>query len=476
MRSTSHPMTRRMLQRVAVMALAGLHLGATQAITMNELFDAVHAQSNISNPAVLQGQTMNLYSGGTMFMRTPRRTYNLATITPPSWSAGCGGIDLFAGGFSFINKEQFVAMLRNIGSNALGYGFKLAIQNLCPTCDNVMQALQATAQAINRQNMDSCEAAVGTVNAALGDNWKRGRQNAAKNLGVDGSFFEDITDAWTRVMNNETQANATIEAVGTARPETRDALPNGNVVWKALSKVPGLNTEYKQIIMAMVGTTIFDTSEAGQGLSIFVSKGIDIETLLGGNLADTIRVPVYRCLETTQCLNVEEGESEPMPSLRFLVRQRMGNLMTNIATRAPIADSAELVAFLSVTDIPVYKLIASATSLGNTGHAESLLVRYEEMIAAKYAELYLRRATRDLNAALSAFKAKAGSADVEAIQGLLGQIDRVQREAQSTMQTAYARAVSNYNISQEIQFNERALNANLSQTLRASLNFARSLR
>ena len=95
--------------------------------------------------AVLQGQTMNLYTGGSLFMRMPKRTYQLATVTPPSWNAGCGGIDLFAGGFSYINKEQFVAMLRNIGSNALGYGFKLAIQNQCPTCDNVMQALQAIA-------------------------------------------------------------------------------------------------------------------------------------------------------------------------------------------------------------------------------------------------------------------------------------------------------------------------------------------
>ncbi|MFX5809117.1 conjugal transfer protein TraH, partial [Acinetobacter baumannii] len=75
--------------------------------------------------------------------------------------------DLYMGGFSYVNKEQFVAMLKNIGSNALGYGFKLALQNLCPTCDNVMQALQAVSQQVNRLNIDSCEAAKGIVNAAL---------------------------------------------------------------------------------------------------------------------------------------------------------------------------------------------------------------------------------------------------------------------------------------------------------------------
>ncbi len=173
------------LKQIALFLIAGLFFNASAwAMSMQELFDKINAQGNVSNPAILQGQTMNLYTGGSLFMRMPKRTYNLASTTPPSWNAGCGGIDLFMGGFSFINKEQYVAMLRNIGSNAVGYGFKLAIQNLCPTCDNVMQALQATAQQVNRLNIDSCEAAKGIVNAAAPDTWTRGRQEAAKNFGV----------------------------------------------------------------------------------------------------------------------------------------------------------------------------------------------------------------------------------------------------------------------------------------------------
>ncbi len=226
-------------------------------MSMQELFDAVNAQGNVNNPAVLQAQTMNLYTGGSLFMRMPKRTYPLASVTPPSWNAGCGGIDLFMGGFSFINKEQFVAMLRNIGSNALGYAFKLAIQNLCPTCDNVMQALQATAQQINRLNMDTCAAAQGIVNAALPETWTRGRQNAAKNFGVDANIFENITDAWTNVMNHEDRANDTVNQVAETQPEARDQLPTGNVVWKALKKLDGLTDEYRMVLMSMIGSTIF---------------------------------------------------------------------------------------------------------------------------------------------------------------------------------------------------------------------------
>jgi conjugative transfer pilus assembly protein TraH len=56
---------------------------------------------------------------------------------------------------ALLIKNSLLLWLKTSEASALGYGFKLAIQNLCPTCDNVMQALQSTTQAINRMNIDS---------------------------------------------------------------------------------------------------------------------------------------------------------------------------------------------------------------------------------------------------------------------------------------------------------------------------------
>ncbi len=269
------------LKKITAVVLACVLATQANAVTMQQLFDDVNANGNVSNPAALQGQTMNMYTGGSMFMRMPTRTYNLAMVTPPSWNAGCGGIDLFMGGFSFINKDQFVAMLKNIGSNALGYGFKLALQNLCPTCDNVMQALQATANQINRLNIDSCETAKGLVNASVPESWSRGRQNAAKNFGVDSNIFENITDAWTNVMNNEDKANQTVNQVASTNPAASDDLPRGNVVWKALKKLDGIDDEYRMILMSMVGTTIFSTN-GNRTKPLFVpKKDITVQQLVG---------------------------------------------------------------------------------------------------------------------------------------------------------------------------------------------------
>jgi len=465
-------------KRVTALVTAFAFMSTAHAMTMQELFDSVNAQGNVSNPAVLQGQTMNLYTGGSLFMRMPKRTYQLATVTPPSWNAGCGGIDLFAGGFSYINKEQFVAMLRNIGSNALGYGFKLAIQNLCPTCDNVMQALQATAQAANRLNMDSCEAAKGVVNAALPDTWTRGKQNAAKNFGVDTNLFENITDAWTSVMNNESRANQTVNAAASARPEAKDALPTGNVVWKALKKLDGISDEQRMILMSMIGSTIFSTEVMTSAPKKLVRKEITVETLVGARTtSETITVPIWRCDTTSEdgCLSPTEDEITTR-SFKTMVRQKMEKISDKLASRSTHDDMASTLGFLNATDLPIYKMLAVTTTLNNTSMADALIGRYQDLIAAKYAEVYIQRAVTDLRGAMAKFSAVADSTQATELAKMTPELGEISRAAKQVLATAYSQTISTYNIAQEVQYMERALNANLSQTLRNSLAFGKSLR
>ena len=465
-------------KQVTALVTAFAFTSTAHAMTMQELFDSVNAQGNVSNPAVLQGQTMNLYTGGSLFMRMPKRTYQLATVTPPSWNAGCGGIDLFAGGFSYINKEQFVAMLRNIGSNALGYGFKLAIQNLCPTCDNVMQALQATAQAANRLNMDSCEAAKGVVNAAVPDTWTRGKQNAAKNFGVDTNLFENITDAWTSVMNNESRANQTVNAAASARPEAKDALPTGNVVWKALKKLDGISDEQRMILMSMIGSMIFPTGDIPKSPIPLLRKEITVETLVGARTtSETITVPIWPCDTTGEdgCLSPTEDEITTR-SFKTMVRQKMEKISDKLASRSTHDDMAATLGFLNATDLPIYKMLAVTTTLNNTSMADALIGRYQDLIAAKYAEVYIQRAVTDLRGAMAKFSAVADSTQAAELAKMKPELEEISRAAKQVLATAYSQTISTYNIAQEVQYMERALNANLSQTLRNSLAFGKSLR
>jgi conjugative transfer pilus assembly protein TraH len=283
-----------------------------QAMSMKEVFDAVNAQGNVTSPGVLQGQTMNLGTGGSLYMRMPKRTYNLVSVTPPSLSAGCGGIDLFMGGFSFINKDQFVAMMRNIGSNALGYAFELALSNISPDAKNIIQALRATANAANKNNIDSCTAAKGIVNASLSDSFDLSAANAAKMLGVDSNTYSDVTGAWSEVADNWGKQKTAIAAGEAKDPANKNLVATGNVVWKSLKKLSTLNDVQRQIIMSMVGTVVVDKDAPVEGRvpTIKPPLDIDIKALIQPGLASAgADFEVYKCdtLDEDGCVGMSLG-------------------------------------------------------------------------------------------------------------------------------------------------------------------------
>ena len=76
------------------LALTCIPAHATVNQSMQDWFNEIGAYGNVTGPNAYRGQTMNMYTGGSLYMRTPVRNYQLASISPPSFSAGCGGIAL----------------------------------------------------------------------------------------------------------------------------------------------------------------------------------------------------------------------------------------------------------------------------------------------------------------------------------------------------------------------------------------------
>ncbi|WP_196491739.1 conjugal transfer protein TraH, partial [Erythrobacter donghaensis] len=83
---------------------------------------------------------------GNVWTRFPQKTTNIANLQLPRARAGCGGIDIFAGSFSFINASEIVAMLKAVANNAVGFAFSLAIDTVCPECSKIMQEFSQKAQ------------------------------------------------------------------------------------------------------------------------------------------------------------------------------------------------------------------------------------------------------------------------------------------------------------------------------------------
>jgi conjugative transfer pilus assembly protein TraH len=196
---------------------------------MDQLFGTM---VNVTDPRAQMGQRRGVLFGGSIVARNRIVNINPIAFVPPSFEAGCGGIDLFGGSFSFINAEQFTNLLRGIASNAAGYAFQLALTTMFPSGAEIIEQLQKKIAELNALAGNSCQLAQGLVNdtaSAL-----TGKQIAGASLMADLRSFGDV-------FENRTTANATgegpLEKTYANAPADAAAQFEGNLVWKALTRI-----------------------------------------------------------------------------------------------------------------------------------------------------------------------------------------------------------------------------------------------
>lgn len=140
---------------------------STSQCFASEWFDSLMNQ-NVSTPAVYMSQQRGYFTAGGIQSRTPNSRLRFVSVTPPKMTAGCGGIDMFWGGFTFLNPEYLIQAFQNILSHAPAFAFDLALKTLCESCSETMKALENIANKLNSMAGDECAIAKAGVNWSLG--------------------------------------------------------------------------------------------------------------------------------------------------------------------------------------------------------------------------------------------------------------------------------------------------------------------
>ncbi|AMK79284.1 MULTISPECIES: conjugal transfer protein TraH [Methylomonas] len=269
--------------------------------------------TNFTAPTAHLGQRRGVITGGSLVARNGITNTNLVSFVPPSFSAGCGGIDLFGGSFSFINFNQFVQLLRNVAGNAAGYAFQLAVGAMCPWCASVMTDLQKKIQEMNQMFSNSCRLSQGLVN----DTVKAFDLQSKVNLS-NASFTQGISDVFSSWTNTSTLGDP-VQQVKQNAPNDMTQKIQGNLVWRALvNQNAGAwfrfgGNDLLQAAMSISGTVIVDAPQAaadGKGENNAISAPppiLRIKDLMYGNDAGNSyqTVNLYVCSDGTgadQCL------------------------------------------------------------------------------------------------------------------------------------------------------------------------------
>lgn len=238
-------------------------------------------QSNVTSPGSYSSATRSGFVGGGITLRTPVKPINLVSFDPPRISAGCGGIDMYGGSFSFINANQFTQLLRTIMNNALGLLFQAALKAIDPGISDLLNSFQKMVQDMNALASNTCAIANQAINSVKQGAWdtelKQSAARVASSVGTIGTHFTAAnpeSNAESLAVNKDTEADNPTAGNYTWRALHRSQIADqiGNVSMVADPSDTDKNKP-KLFMMSLIGTRIVTAYNPGPNNSGEPSSG-----------------------------------------------------------------------------------------------------------------------------------------------------------------------------------------------------------
>lgn len=350
---------------------------ADTAAKVNQWFNNMD-YANVTAPGVYEGQTARYATLGGISTRAPvTQAFNFVNVQTPKFSAGCGGIDFYSGGFSAINADQFVDNLRAIGQNAQSLAFMLAIQIVSPQLAGVMEDINGWAEKLNSMSMSSCEAATQLVGGTMDFFGQKESNCTIKRM-------QDFGEDWNIANYNCTTGGEVKNTEAAGASPNSIAFTKGNLAWSVLMSDPlfSSDTNFAEMVMNITGTLIIsDANGADDGGSNirwidatidddgnFTERGknIYIALLMGNEAANNIQY--YPC--TAAINNDPDGCTDMSNNLQTVVpnwvglKERVRVEVLDIIQR--IYDDQALtptqIGIVRSTRIPLYKYLAATAA------------------------------------------------------------------------------------------------------------------
>lgn len=466
--------------RTVALALAATSLVATPlqanvGDSMDRFMDDMGAAGNVTGPTAFQGQSAGYYSLGNVWTRFPQKTTNLANLQLPRARAGCGGIDIFAGSFSFINASEIVALLKAVANNAVGFAFSLAIDTVCPECSKIMQEFAQKAQLMNNLNINSCELAQGLV----GGIWPKGDladKAVCEAIGNSEGIFTDYAAAkhgcGTRGQRSSTLQN------GNGKYDDVNPGVARNYTWTILKKSAffspngQFDQELAEYAMTLLGTIIYVPPKDDEPGKFVPIVGESSSTLVTSLLDGTSNgnVLIFHCDEPDKCLD-PGFRSLNLPiskSLRHRVSVLIDGMVQAVRNDTAITEAEK--ELLQVSSVPLYKILTVQAAYGR-GMATDDRETLAELASIDLLFAVLDRIVSEAGRSMSSFI----GADEAKIQMWQSQVNTVRQALADRQSNTHLKVLGIMQIIEKTAMIENMLAASMSPSMAASLDWSRAL-
>lgn len=444
---------------------------------LDDFYNSAGATVNATAPAIYQTQSMSTVTGGSLVWKTPQRNFTPLFFTPPSLSAGCGGIDVFMGAFSLPSKEEFIQFLRNIGQNSAGLAFKVALHALSPDLETKIQEISEKIREYTQYFQNSCAAAKQLMDSGPGAWLNDAVASASGNQNLVGTYTDYGSSSEAHKSNG---GRAIVNATWLKDTDGRTVdAPVMNVMWRVIqgnNKIANLDENEKEMIMALTGSVIFAATESGGGSAdtviapVQVVPLMSIEDLLNPTTA-TISLKSWRCDEYKDCL-MPQQTTISTKSFYGMVKTQIDRVRDNILNRTP-TDPNDIRMLTAITSIPIYKIIATSTSRNNLAVSQTVLDTYAMAIATELATNYITDMSAMLAKQFQNLKMSSLNANrVHAFEATYEHVQSLTKNAESRRREVYEKLSSQLSAIQQVQAMEKAMYQNMTDNLAANVRFS----
>jgi conjugative transfer pilus assembly protein TraH len=455
-----------------------LIMAPAHATFMDDFYTSAGAAVNVTPAQVRMTGAGNFVTGGSVVWRVPNRGFTPLLWQPPGVKAGCGGIDMYLGSFGFANTAQFVNYLRNVGQNALGLFFKMALKSMSPELEGAITELTAEINKMNALAKSSCQMASSMLTGAgITQQAMDGAMASAKRWAVgDGSASDDATASQNYDANlSASQAKVDAGAVNSGGNAVKKVARN--YVWSAMNSgvLTDMPDSKKQIAMSLIGAygnTIIAASP-DQLKPVTQEATIKLVDLVGTSATPNVNLSVLVCDETSECKEPAPAPQLVVPFAR-IAYNNLVQLRDKIETRAPLtaADDAAL-QMLGMTSMPVWKVLELTSTPALHWLSDTYIEKFSNVIGYEMAIQFLIQFTQDVEKTMTITGATEDAASVkENYDKIKIQLQKLREEASTVKASIDANVGGMQGMIAEIEHLERTLYFSLSTHLMDNVKFA----